>query len=268
MHQMDDDGPRFFAPPNADPIDPNYDPIIWREAALLGASMTLELERDQRAGVASQQPVRLLLAGLRGLRAARPQHGLSADRGRRRQGRQHHSPETTSRCRAARSMRRIPGPAARGRLRDIVDYDLSAMHGLLRGAAAYRGELVQNFYDMGRRAVDAGQRGAPFAFVIPPEQHDVLAVRKLEELLARSAASKSSARSSRFAPTATAYPAGSELILLSQPYRAYVKTLLERQDYPAPARRRPAAVRRHGLDAAGADGRGRADDRAAVRAAG
>jgi len=28
---------------------------------------------------------------------------------------------------------------------------------------------------------------------------------------------------------------GTDLILLSQPYRAYVKTLLERQDYPAPA---------------------------------
>ena len=37
MHQMENDGPRFFAPPNSDPIDPNYDPIIWREAALLGA---------------------------------------------------------------------------------------------------------------------------------------------------------------------------------------------------------------------------------------
>ena len=27
MHQMDTDGPRFFAPPNADPIDPNYNPL-------------------------------------------------------------------------------------------------------------------------------------------------------------------------------------------------------------------------------------------------
>ena len=56
MHQMEGDGPRFFAPPNSDPIDPNYDPIIWREAALLGASMTLELERDQRTGVVSSSP--------------------------------------------------------------------------------------------------------------------------------------------------------------------------------------------------------------------
>ena len=48
-----DDGPRFFAPPNADPIDPNYDPLIWREAGLLGSAMTFELERTQHAGVVS-----------------------------------------------------------------------------------------------------------------------------------------------------------------------------------------------------------------------
>src|SRR5207244_4598260 len=53
MHQMGTDGPRFFAPPNDDPISPNYDPLIWREAALLGTAMTLQLERDRHAGVLS-----------------------------------------------------------------------------------------------------------------------------------------------------------------------------------------------------------------------
>ena len=28
MHQMEEDGPRFFVPPNTDPIDPNYDPCV------------------------------------------------------------------------------------------------------------------------------------------------------------------------------------------------------------------------------------------------
>src|SRR5262249_12523717 len=53
MHQMDNGGARFFAPPVADPVDQNVDPIAWREAALLGSAMTLQLERDGHPGVVS-----------------------------------------------------------------------------------------------------------------------------------------------------------------------------------------------------------------------
>src|SRR5207248_7100628 len=53
MHQMDSNGARMFVPPNTDPIDANYDPMIWREAALLGGAMALELQRDGHTGVAS-----------------------------------------------------------------------------------------------------------------------------------------------------------------------------------------------------------------------
>ena len=41
MHQMGSNGPRFFVPPKYDPIDTNQDPLIWREAALLGGAMAL-----------------------------------------------------------------------------------------------------------------------------------------------------------------------------------------------------------------------------------
>src|SRR5207249_10053507 len=51
MHQMDSRGPRMFVPPIVDPIDRNYDPTIWREAALLGGAMALELQQDHRSGV-------------------------------------------------------------------------------------------------------------------------------------------------------------------------------------------------------------------------
>ena len=36
MHEMGTNGPRYFVPPNADPVDRNYDPLIWRTAGLLG----------------------------------------------------------------------------------------------------------------------------------------------------------------------------------------------------------------------------------------
>ncbi|HEX4915928.1 MAG TPA: M14 family zinc carboxypeptidase, partial [Vicinamibacterales bacterium] len=39
MHQMGPRGARYFVPPNTDPIDPNYDPLMWRTAGLLGHAM-------------------------------------------------------------------------------------------------------------------------------------------------------------------------------------------------------------------------------------
>ena len=232
MHQMDGDGPRFYAPPNSDPISPNYDPIIWREAALLGAAMTLELERDQRPGVASSSPFDYYWPGYEdSVPLGHNTVCLLTEAANAKVA------STVAETRAdIRGQIELPHPWPGGpwRLRDIVDYDLSAMHGLLRGAAAYRGELVRNFYDMGRRAVEAGVRDAPFAFVIPPEQHDVLALRKLEELLLLGGIEIQRAQEP-FRAGATAFAAGSDLIFLSQPYRAYVKTLLERQAYPAPA---------------------------------
>ena len=193
--------------------------------------MTLELERDQRAGVASGSPYDYYWPG----------YEDSVPLG-------HNTVCLLTEAANARVASTIaetnadptgtidlphPWPGGPWRLRDIVDYDLSAMRGLLRGAAAYRGELVRNFYDMGRRAVEAGTQTAPFAYVIPPEQHDVLAARKLEELLLLGGVEIQRTQEP-FRIGNAAYAAGSDLILLSQPYRAYVKTLLERQSYPAP----------------------------------
>ena len=124
-----------------------------------------------------------------------------------------------------------PWPGGTWRLRDIVDYDLSAVRGLLTAVSRYRQELVQSFYVMGRRAVDAGMRGGPFAFVIPPDQHDPLAAMKLVNLLIQGSVEVRRARAP-FRANGFEFPGGSNLVLMAQPFRAYAKTLLERQDYP------------------------------------
>ena len=191
MHQMDSNGPRMFVPPMADPIDRNYDPMIWREAALLGGAMALELQRDRRAGVVSNAIYDYYWPGYEDSAPLGPQHRLPADGGRQREYRHPDQrvreraprPERASPTTRRRSISPDPWPGGRWTLRDIVDYDLSAVRGLLHAVAAYRERIVQNFYDMGRRAVEEGQRGGPFAFVIPPDQFDPHAAARLEELL-------------------------------------------------------------------------------------
>ncbi len=238
MHQMGGSGPRMFVPPVLDPIDRNYDPLIWREAALLGGAMALDLQRDGRAGVVSSaiydyywpgyedsaplgHNTVCLLTEVAGVKIATPTDvpvtELRGQKGVLPDTPQINFPD--------------PWPGGRWTLRDIVDYDLSAVHGLLHAVAAYRERIVQNFYDMGRRAIEDGQRTGPFAFVVPPDQFDPHAVAKLEELLLQGGIEIHRALDS-FQVAGGSYPAGSDIVPLAQPYRAYVKTLLERQDYP------------------------------------
>jgi len=229
MHQLEADGPRFVAPPVTDPIDPNVDPIIWREASLLGSAMTLELERDRHTGVVSSSlfdyywpgyedsaplghNIVCLLTEAASVKIATPVTQPAPDQ---------------------RGRVNAPHPWSGGRwtLRDIVDYDLSAARGLLRAASAYHADLVWNFYEMGRRAVETGQTDSPFAYVIPPDQQDALAAIKLKQLLLQGGIEIQHAQET-FVAAGTTFQSGSDIVFLAQPYRAYVKTLLERQDYP------------------------------------
>jgi hypothetical protein len=243
MHQMGSSGPRFFVPPNADPIDPNYDPLVWRTAGLLGGAMALELQRDRRRGVVSNamfdyywpgyedsaplgHNVVCLLTEVASVKVASPVTVMESELRGGVNGLLEYRPQVNF---------PDPWPGGDWRLRDIVDYDLSAVRGLLRAAAAYREQIVENFYTMGRNAVDAGRRGGPFAFVMPPDQYDRHAARKLQELLLQGAIEIHRAEAP-FRADGEPYPAGADIILLAQPYRAYVKTLLEAQRYPAQRR--------------------------------
>ncbi len=239
MHQMGPRGPRFFVPPNYDPIDPNYDPLIWRTAGLLGHAMALAMEEDGRRGVVSNalydyywpgyedsaplgHNTVCLLTEVASVRVATP---ITVAPGEL-EGSARGLPEYRAQINFPN-----PWPGGLWRLRDIVDYDLSALRGLLSAAARYREEILLNFFRMGRNAIDAGARGGPFAFAIPPEQFDPHAANKLRQLLIDGAVEVR--RSGEpFSIGETTYPSGTDLVLMPQPFRAYAKTLLEKQAYP------------------------------------
>ncbi len=65
-------------------------------------------------------------------------------------------------------------------LRDIIDYQQIAFESCLYNAAIHREDMLRNFYKVGQRAV---ARTAPWAFVVPAEQRDPGATRKMLETL-------------------------------------------------------------------------------------
>jgi hypothetical protein len=124
-----------------------------------------------------------------------------------------------------------PWPGGTWRLRDIVDYNLIAIRGLLSATARYRSELLSNFLTMGRRSIERGQAGGPYAFAIPPDQHDRAAMAKLVTLLAEGGVEIFEAQEPFKAGDAF-YPDGTVIVPMAQPFRAYAKSLLEVQRYP------------------------------------
>jgi hypothetical protein len=86
---------------------------------------------------------------------------------------------------------------------------------------------------MGRRAIAEGKKGDPYAYLFPPDQHDPGAAHRLLDLL-QFAGIEVSQASEPFRVGEQEYPAGTVVIPMAQPFRAYVKDLLERQNHPEP----------------------------------
>ena len=227
-------------PPNYDPIDPNQDPLIWREAALLGSAMALELESQGKSGVVSNamydyywpgyedsaplgRNTVCLLTEAASAKLASPIEVAAKDLRGGQRGLAEYAPQINF---------PNPWPGGTWRLRDIVDYNLAAVRGLLSAASRYRDELLSNFYAMGRRSIARGAAEPPFAFAIPPDQHDPAAANKLINLLADGGVEVQQA-SEPFKIGDTVYPVGTAFVLMAQPFRAYAKSLLEAQKYPA-----------------------------------
>ena len=244
MHQMDGRGPRFFVPPTYDPPTPNVDPIVWRVAALLGQAMAFALEREGRSGVISNFRYDYYYPGYEdSLPLGRNTVCLLTEAASVRIA----TSVTVSASELAGSARGLPeyrervtfpNPWRGGvwRLRDVVEYELTAVAGLLDAVGRYRREIVDSFLAMGRRAVEAGLEGKPYAYVAMPDQHDPHAAARLVNALVDNGIEVKRSLEP-FSAGGRDYPAGSVVVVLAQPFRALAKTLLERQDYPRPRSR-------------------------------
>ena len=234
LHQMGPTAARIWVPPFMDPIEPNVDPLIIQQANLLGATMAADLTASGRQGVAVNAmydfwtPARhyqsyhggiRILTESASVRIATPVT-VKADQ-----------LSTTSQGYSARqrSWNHIePWQGGAWRLRDIVDDQLVAMESLLTVAANRRAAFLRNFHTMLARAA---ARTSPSAFVLPAAQADPGAARHLLDTLAFGAVEIERA-TAEFSAQGKTYPAGSYVVRMTQPFSAFAKTLLEKQDYP------------------------------------
>ncbi|MBI3404714.1 MAG: hypothetical protein HY046_04585 [Acidobacteria bacterium] len=261
-HQMGSIGARIFVPPFTDPINPNIDPAVIAASNLLGMRMFTDLNAAGYDGVVYDQTYNWwwqgsakngawyhnmagLLTEVASARVASPieqqrarlglsprpqfegfQEGAGAGGGGDPRRPLAAPTDTFPRTNYPR-----PWLGGTWTLRNIVDYELVITWALLDEVAANNRTLTRNFYNLNRKSIEAGKRGDPFAYVIPPEQHDPGAVAKMLEVLDLSGIEIYRA-SGFFNADGKDYPVGTWVIPMAQPFRNYVKDLLEPQHYP------------------------------------
>ena len=255
-HQMGNTGPRLFVPPFKDPINPNVDPVIWQLNGMLGYAMGTALHANGHIGIINDTMYTSwwqggfllqawwhnmvgLLTEMASVNIASPVEQAMATPGQM-------GPELSREQQLRRDPRsRIPAPrdieprntypkpwmGGKWTLRDIVDYELTATFGLLEATANNRVMLVRSFYEMNKRGIAAGEKQAPYAFVIPAKQHDVAASTRLLQIMDELGIEVHRA-AAPFKAGEREFPAGSHVILMSQPFRAFAKDMLEKQTYP------------------------------------
>lgn len=238
-HQMGSTSVRMFVPPQTDPLAPEVHPLIFRQADLIGTNMARRLEEQGKTGVGSNmiydsywpggtrntawwKNVTGLLTEVASVRIATP---IRIESGELRGGVKG-LPEYTRRANFP-----SPWPGGWWRLRDILDYERIATWALLESCAENRPDILRNMYRMASEAVERGRTEPPYAWVIPPDQHDPTAPALLIELLQLHGIDVRQAAEPITAGYAT-YPAGTAVIPAAQPYRPFLLTMLRPQRYP------------------------------------
>lgn len=256
-HQMGNAGPRIFVPPFMNPINMNVDPTIWEINGMFGYAMGAALHAKGYTGIINDTQYTSwwqggfmmqvwwhnaigLLTEVASVQVASP-----TDQEKARYGAPAAGELTFEQQRAIDPRKPLPAPrdvtprntyprpwlGGHWTLRDIVDYELTATYALLNSVANERLLVQRNFYNLNRKQIKLGADGGPFAYVIPAKQHDPAASALLARLLDEQGGIVHKATAD-FSAGGVNYSEGSYVVLMSQPFRPFVKDLLEKQTYP------------------------------------
>ncbi len=235
IHQMGATAARYFVPPYIDPIDPNVDPRIVTALNQLGAYMAAEMTKEGKQGVV----INAIFDAYTPARAYQHYHGgvriLSETASANMASPITIRPEQLDQGRGYHVGQRSwnfpdPWPGGEWRIGDIVDYMDAGAMALLTNAAKNRRFWLENFHQVGQRAVGRWAEW-PQAWIIPAGQANATGVNAVLRILRLGDVEVHQAQSA-FSAGGRQFPRGSHVIPMNQPYASFAQTLLEPQRYP------------------------------------
>ncbi len=240
-HQTAPDWARIFIPPFTGPVNPDIHPGVVSGVNQVGTAMGQRFAMKDMPGVISNDTFTMFWNG--GMRTAPYFHnqiGILTEVAHETPTPRHYEPDSLPSHVGYGNPQSTDGTAlfytdpwtgGESHFRDAVDYTNTASMGVLDVAADRPQQFLYNMYSMGRDAIEAGESGDPYAYVIPPEQWHPREAHTLVNVLRQGGVAVDRATGS-FTAGGQTYPSGSFVVPAGQAFRPFVMDMLEPQDYP------------------------------------
>jgi len=237
-HQMGSGSARYYVPPSHDPIAENIDAGLWNWTGIIGSNIINDMTAAGLAGVSRNylfddywpgstttciwKNVTGLLTECAGVNIASPVFIEPNELRGYGKG--------LSEYKKSINMP-LPWPGGWWRLSNIVEYERASLLSLLKTASLYRESILKFRNDLCVREVAKGRTEAPIYFILPLKQHDQSELVPVVNLLREHGVDvyhlTSPYRLGEFE-----YQKGDIVIPLAQPYRAFIKEVMEKQIFP------------------------------------
>jgi len=237
-HQFTSTGPRYFVPPNHDPIAENIDAILWNWTGIFGSNLTTDFTREGLSGVVQQyafdnywpgstetclwKNVAAMLTEAANAKIASSVFIEANEQKVNGKGLSDYKKSTNM---------PLPWPGGWWKLSDIVKYEIVSTFSILETCSDYRKPILELRNQLCRDEVKRGLNQAPYYYILPAEQHDQSEWFELARLMQEHGVEVYTLKNNFILNNFT-YSAGSMIIPLAQPFRPFIKEVMEKQVYP------------------------------------
>ena len=237
-HQMGSTGARYFVPPNHDPIAENVDAELWNWTGIFGSNMMRDMTGHGLAGVSQHylfddywpgstetciwKNVIGFLTEAASVKYATPvfiEENELAVYGK-----------GLSEYKKSINMP-LPWPGGWWRLGDIVEYEIVSTMSILRTCSNHRREILEFRNELCGREVERGRTEPPYYYIMPREQHDRSELSRMIDLMIEHGVTVY-ALEADVNIEGRIFEAGDVVIPLAQPFRPFIKEVMEAQRFP------------------------------------
>lgn len=237
-HQMGYLGPRYFVPPNHDPIAENIDPGLWNWNGVFGTNIMKDLTGAGLKGVSQSYAFdnywpgstetclwKNVMAFLTEAASVNYATSLYIEPNELRvSGKGLAEYEISANMPA-------PWPGGWWTLNDIMKYELGSTKSIIKTASFNHKEILKFTNDLCKREVEKGKNQAPYYYILPAKQHDQGQMLAFINLMQEHGI-QLHRLSEDLILNNTIFTEGSVVISMAQPFRPFIKEVMETQEFP------------------------------------